>query len=199
MPIAGPLILAGGAIGSSLLNRGGGGSERRLQRQLLQQQAEQSRTLFRSGMPLLNSASAYYTRLLHGDRGAMTTALQPEITSITELYRGAGKNLDRNPAGPSRDLARAELNRQRVGQIGSLFPAARRGAAEGVANLGQIMLSGGQGATNVFSQLMSGLRADRQFGAAQNEKLGEALGPILVDLYKAWQTRGSTNAALPTV
>jgi len=153
--------------------------------------AEQQAAIAKLAGPAFTETSDYYRKLLHGDKAAMTTALAPEITSITELSRGAERALDRGPAGPQRDVARAELGRQKVGQIGGLFPVARRSGAEGLVNLGSLAMGGAGSAASIYQNLLSGMRQDRAYAGQQSQQLGESIGPLLVDFYKAWQSRGT--------
>lgn len=194
MPFAVPIAIAAStAISAGLAARQASQAKKAAaplmaaQTQLAQQQA----AIAKLAGPAFTETSDYYRQLLHGNRAAMTTALAPEITSITELARGAERGLDRGPAGPQRDVAKAELGRQKVGQIGSLFPQARAAGAAGLTNLGSLAMGGAGNAANIYQSLLSGQRADRQFQAEEQGQLGEGLGSLLTDFYKAWQQQGT--------
>lgn len=198
MPVAGAAITGGSAILKSLIGRNANPLAR-LQTQLAQESAGRSRQLFASAFPLMQQAGSYYSRILSGDRGAMTSALAPEISGITQLYRGAAGNLDRMAPGAGRDVARAELNRDRVGKLGDLVSGARRDAAGGAAGVAGMGLTGGNASASIFNSLLEGVRADRQYSDAQGEGLGKALGPLMLDLYKAWQGRNKSGGGIPRI
>lgn len=161
---------------------------------LARQQAAQGTSLFNFGMPLLKQAQDYYGRILTGDRGSISATLAPEIGAIGDVYRGAERNLTRSGVtGANRDVAEAELGRERAGKIAGLIPLARRDAASAVANLGQVGVSGGQSGTvnagNSFFNLLQGQLAQNQLGYAQSQTFGENLGKILVDFYRTYNQR----------
>lgn len=100
----------------------------------------------------------YWTPLLRGDRAAIDQTLSPEIASITDIYRGANRNLDRSGIrGPQRDLASAELNRDRAGHLSLLRPQARAGAAAGLLGLGGSQVGTGLDATKSAGSLLAGI------------------------------------------
>ncbi len=110
------------------------------------------------GEQALQGVEGYYSPLLRGDRAAIDQSLSPEIAGITDVYRGANKNLDRSGIrGPQRDVASAELNRDRAGQLALLRPQARAGAAAGMAGLGTNYLGTGLDATKSAGSLLAGV------------------------------------------
>ncbi len=191
MPFAMPIALAASTAISAGVAHHQASAARAQAAPLIAQQtalAQQQAAIAKLAGPALTETSDYYRKLLHGDKGAMTTALQPEITSITELARGAERGLERGPAGPQRDVAKAELGRQKVGQIGSLFPQARAAGAAGLSNIGSLAMGGASNAASVYQNLTSGMRDDARFRAAEQGQLGEGVGTLLTDFYKAWQS-----------
>lgn len=118
-----------------------------------------------SGQRDLSQSSDYYRTLLGGSRAAANAALAPETASITSLYRGAEKNLGRTPmSGGARELAAAELNRDRVGKLALLRPTARANAAGALTQIGFGRLGAGQqdesagiGAQGMSADILSAL------------------------------------------
>ncbi len=168
---------------------------------LAQQQANQGRQLFNFGMPLLGQSADYYSRILTGDRGAMRSALAPETGAIRDTYTGAQRNLERSGiVGAQKDVASADLARQEAGQLGGLFPAARRSAAEALTGLGGTGVSGGVGATagagSLFNSLLSGQRLQGQADYEHSMAAGENWGNILVDFYRAYQAKQAQQRRL---
>src|SRR5687768_3888049 len=49
----------------------------------------------RVGAQDIGAASRYFNTILSGSRSAANQALQPEIASITDIYRGASSGMDR--------------------------------------------------------------------------------------------------------
>lgn len=85
----------------------------------------------------LDASANYFSPLLRGGRAAIDQTLAPERAGITETYRGAGKALEQSGMrGGTRDLASAELNRDRASKLALLPSAARAGAAESMMKLG---------------------------------------------------------------
>lgn len=127
----------------------------------------------------LNPVEAYYSKLVGGDRAATAAAVAPEVQSLTSIYSGARRGLDRSSlTGANRDVAEAELSRQQAGDIGNLVLKARPGAVAGLAGVadarratGQSLVSAGVGTTG------AGVGA-----------LGGAAGPLST-LYGAEQRR----------
>lgn len=155
--------------------------------------------------PALGQATNYYSRLLNGDRAAMTGALTPEIGATNAVYAGANRSLDRAPAGAGRDIARAELGRERAGKIGSLVSGVRPMAAEALTGIGQNAAQMGIGATQasggLYAQLLAGLNAKRALDQGQqrtndenNTALWSNIGQLLVQSYGAYQNRGRAGA-----
>lgn len=157
------------------------------------------------GQQALGQSTNYYARLLNGDRAAMTGALTPEIGATNAVYAGANRSLDRAPAGAGRDVARAELGRERAGKIGSLVSGVRPMAAEAMTGIGQNALQLGfgarQAAGGIYAQLLQGLNAKRDLDMRQqatndenNTSLWKNIGQLLVQSYGAYQNRGRAGA-----
>lgn len=122
----------GGLLGNSNLLKAAGSG-------LLDQGAATRAT----GMATFNKANAdmnipmnYYRTLAGGSRGAMNAALAPEVGAITAAYRGAEGALDRGPArGALRDVAGADIAREKAGKISGLALSARGNAMQPLAGL----------------------------------------------------------------
>lgn len=209
-----PLISSGiGAVGSYLQNRSkkkAADQQNALTKPPLagltaagDASAGMGRDSYRAGGQALAPVTSYYQRMLTGNRSDLTQALAPEISATTDLYRGAEKNLERTGAqGAQRDVAREELNRDRVGKTASLLRDARSGAADKLTQIGETQQSQGigatQGAGGIYAQLLSGLNANREtdlkatmYGDQQSAALWKQIGDLLVGSYGAWKGRGA--------
>lgn len=94
--------------------------------------------------PDFEQAAGYYRNILSGDRAAAAGALAPDIAAITENYRGAERNAQSTLRGGQRDLALAELNRDRVGKTAGLRAQLRPGAAAALSDIGRFRVGAGQ-------------------------------------------------------
>lgn len=148
----------------------------------------QGSALARGGGTDLDAAGNYYRNIL-SSRTAGREALAPEMASALNFYRGAENKTKRTLRGGSRDVALAELDRQKVGQMATMLPAARREAAEGMLDVGGTRLSGGTALTGQgVNALSNAAYANAQlFGNAttlqnQEQEGGKAWGGILYDV-----------------
>ena len=95
--------------------------------------------------PVLN----YWSSILSGNRGAMTSALAPEVSQIGQGYRTAAQtSAALNPRGGPSASFLSELPFQQQRDVSTLFQQARPQAAQG-------LLAGAQGATGAGSALLS--------------------------------------------
>lgn len=85
----------------------------------------------RSGNDNLNKAGSYYGRILSGDRGAMRESMAPEISTALDYYKGSEGKINRTMSGGSRDMALAEMERGKVGNLALMGAQARQNAAAG--------------------------------------------------------------------
>lgn len=144
--------------------------------------------------PLLGRAASYYSTILNGSRAAQNQLLQPEIAQITDLYRGAERNLSRSGVrGAQRDVATAELGRDRAGRIAGLVPGLRPGAAGALTQIGQTATGQGIGAlgsgTGAYSSLLAGSQRGRQLQHQIGSEFGEGLGGITADIMSGIGTK----------
>jgi len=170
-----------------------------------QQQQQQGAQLFQTGMPLVQQSGDFYSRLLTGDRAALRSTTAPERSEITDIYRGAESNLDRSGVrGASRDVASANLARDKAGRLGNLAPMMRAGAAGSAAQLGLSASGAGQqglaASMGSLDALMGRSLNQQQLQFQQGEananrsaQFGEDAGMMLTDFIKAYQNRGASS------
>lgn len=204
MPAIGPLIMGGSAVGASLLGRRSAQGASRLspaEQAASRGQTEaagtalgQSKSLFGMGMPQLQQAGRYFSTMARGNKAAMTQALAPDIENLQSVYGGTARTLARFLRGPEKDVQMAELERERAGQIGSLFRAARPAANTALANLGMQtagMATGGAGtAGSIFGQQAGQAQASRFGGANLQSQAGEDFGSLIFNLLKMYSKSG---------
>jgi len=200
-PFIPQIISGGGALAAGLLGRnigGPSGKEKGLQDKqagAIGQLGQLGGNLSQFGQRNLNNASSFYNTILSGSRGAQNQLLQPEIAGITDTFRGAERNLTRSGVrGGSRDVAKAELGRDRANRIAGLIPGLRPGAASAVGQLGQFGAGTGaqalSGTASGYGQLLAGMRDDRRISNEQGGMFGEGVGNILADVMKTQGSKG---------
>lgn len=159
-----------------------------------QQQAQsmlmgQGGALTSMGMPAQQSALGYYQTLLGGNRAAQAQAIAAPTANITDMYRGAERNLDhKGIRGGGRDLAMAELGRGRVSQLAQLTTGVQPMAAGNLGSLGGQATNQGiaatSGAAGVASNLVGQNFQNRQ---NTNEMMGAGGAGIGSAIYDVWK------------
>ncbi len=158
---------------------------------------------FRKGAPDLDAASGYLRSLVSGSPGATAAAVAPQIGQITSIYRGAESGLDRSGVrGAARDVATAEMGREKAGRISDLVLSQRPGAVAGLAQLAQgrqqtgLNLSGQglqataggigalQAASGPLGTIYGGEARRAEQGAANQAEIGKFFANIIFDMMR---------------
>lgn len=118
----------------------------------------------------LERVAAYWRPLLSGDRAQVSQAIAPDVASVTDVYRGAERSLDRSGVrGAQREQQAGELRRQKAGQI-ALMPMQQRGrAAEALAGIGGNYFSTGANAIGEAGRLHGAVYAGERGAATQGQ------------------------------
>lgn len=151
-----------------------------------------------------NQVGSYLSPILSGSRGAVNQALAPDLAAITDTYRGAGKAIENSGMrGGTRDLANAELNRDRAGKLALLPSQARASAASGMMQVGEGRAGVGatqagaagnlfgqatqakQGATSGYGTLFGGALRQQEQQKGRNSEAGGAIGSMIFDAVKS--------------
>lgn len=157
----------------------------------------QGTQLSRYAMPGVNQSLSYYQTLLGGNRARMAQATAGPRAAITDTYRGAERNLEHSGIqGASRDLASAELNRDRASRIAALTTGVQPAAAAAVGDLSTNILAQGGQRLGAAGQLWSGLLSHGTDWAsaanAQQAAAGSQLGSVIFDAAGAYaRSRGA--------
>lgn len=164
--------------------------------------SSQGRMLTGYGMPKLQQAGGYFSTLAGGNRAATTQLLAPETEAINALYGGTQRTLQRFLRGADRDSHLAELSRERVGKLGSLFSGARARGVEGLVNLGTYGVDRGTtaltGAAGIASDVAGRGMSNRYAGADLQRQAGADTAALIFQLlrsgaFKWGQSGGSTR------
>ncbi len=193
-----PWIIKGGAaLGGSLLGKMAQGSaQKRSPEEAAALGGAQSTAgqltatgsnLINQGQPLLGQAGNYWSTLLRGSRPAMAQATAGPRAQITDIYRGAESNLERSGIrGASRDVAQAELGRQRAGQIAGLTTGMQPLAASQLADIGERQTSTGANlmgqSGSIWGNLLGQGFENRKYARGEGEKFGTSMGQLIFDI-----------------
>lgn len=161
---------------------------------------EQGKTLTGLGLPALSQSTDYYQTLLRGSRPAMAVATAGPRAALTDVYRGAERNLDRSGIrGAQRDVAEAELGRQRASQIGGLTTGVQPYAAEALNRTGIGLVGQGtsalQGVGSIWSNLLGQGTANRYYGRGEGEKTTSSIGRLIFDILNGTLGKSKTFTA----
>lgn len=198
------LIGAGGGIIASLLGR------KSVQGDIRQSPGERAATgaqttaatglantgsqLTGQGMPQIQQAGRYFSTLANGNQAAQAQALAPDVENIQRVYGGTAKTLSRFLRGPERDTQMADLERERAGQIGSLFRNSRPQANANLAQFGGASVDAGMGATgqaaNIFGSQANRGMEDRYRGADLSRQAGSDFGGLIFNMLRMYGKGG---------
>lgn len=137
--------------------------------------------------PYMAQAGQYYQTLLRGSRPAMAQAVAGPSAEIGARYRGAERGLAQmGVRGAARDVAKANLNRQRASDVSGLITGLQPGAADALAKLG---ISGMQTAGpllgtagNIYGNLLGYGAENRRYARSEGEKTSKAIGAFTRDI-----------------
>lgn len=210
-------LKAGSMIGGALLGKKLSGPSKPQQAAMTGAQ-QGAQALTAAGQPLLtqgmtmadraggdlDAAGQYYRNIL-SSRTAGREALAPEMASALNFYRGAENKTRRTLRGGSRDVALAELDREKVGRMAMLLPEARRSAAQGILDVGGTRLSGGTALTGQGTNALAnaayaqgGLFNQATQLRGQEQEGGRAWGGILYDVLGALPWGKGGGGTLPS-
>lgn len=163
------------------------------------------------GRETLAQPTNYYQKLLGGNRALASQAIAAPRAAISDVYRGAERGLERSGVrGAARDVAKAEIGRERAGKISSLITGVQPGAAEaltgiGERQIGQGLVGAGQGvsatgqAGNIYSNLLGQGYSNRVYARGEGEKFGQSFGGLIFDVLSGTlgKKKGGVGSWLP--
>jgi hypothetical protein len=148
--------------------------------------------------PLTNQATGYFSALAGGDRAKMTQTLAPDIENVNSVYGGTGRTLRRFLRGPDRDLSLGDLERERAGQVASLFRnnrfAANTTLSSMAGNAIDTSLRANAGAGSLFGGVAGQQASSRLAGADINRQAGADTGNLIFQLLKSYATKGGPSS-----
>jgi len=167
--------------------KGPSSEEKATERQITQEQVQvaqdsdkRSQELFDMGLPGMQDAISYYTKMSTGDTGTMMKAAAPAIQSINAQSKQAKENITESmPRGGAQDLAKAEVDAQKAGQTGNLLTQAYTSSFPALASIGQ----GGVGlSVNEISNALAGFSgaSNTESNLINQEQSGKAASMAMV-------------------
>ena len=143
--------------------------------------------LITSGRETLAGPRGYWQKLLGGNRAAMAQAVAGPRAALTDVYRGAERGLERSGVrGAQRDVATAELGRDRASRIAGLTTGVQPFAAQALTDIGGTELGYGAPmlgeAGGIFQNLLGMGAANRYYGRGQGKEASEKFGNLLFDM-----------------
>lgn len=145
--------------------------------------------LLKTGQETQAPATSYFDTLLRGNRAQMAGATAAPRAAITDVYRGAERGLEHSGVrGAQRDVASADLGRQKASQISSLVTGVQPQAAAALTGIGQTQISQGGAQTGAAGSLYSNLLGqgteNRKYARKEGEKTGSSFGGLIFDILK---------------
>jgi hypothetical protein len=143
--------------------------------------------LVSEGRQTLQQPTGYWQRLLGGNRPLMAQATAAPRAALTDIYRGAERNLEKSGVrGAARDVAQAELGRQRASQVAGLTTGVQPFAAQQLTGIGSEQLGTGAPmlaqAGDIFTNLLGQGAGNRRYAREEGEKAGTAAGGLIFDV-----------------
>jgi hypothetical protein len=143
-----------------------------------QQQQAQSNQVFQASFPGFQTAESYYQSLASGNPQQIFAATAPAVGQINTATQGASQQIAQNlPRGGVEQMAQANLQQQRAGQVGNLATQAYTSSFPALASLSQ----GGMGlaANDIANAISAGSSASTSNQAvmtAQQQGKGSTMG-----------------------
>jgi hypothetical protein len=144
-------------------------------------------SLIGQGTQTLGAPTNYWSTLLSGNRAQMAQATAAPRAAISDVYSGAERNLERSGVrGAARDVAGAELGRERAGKIAGLTTGVQPAAAQELSQIGENLVGRGAGmygqAGSIYSNLLGHGTANRIYGRQEGEKASTNIGGLIFDI-----------------
>lgn len=139
-------------------------------------------------------ATSYFDTLLRGNRAQQAQATAAPTARITDVYSGAERGLEKSGVrGAARDVASADLTRNKAGAIAGLVSGVQPAAASALTSIGQTQQA--QGASmvasgnNTYSGILGMGQQNRQKANEAGTSAASSIGSLATGaakLYGDW-------------
>lgn len=183
MPVVPLAVMAGGAIISHFANKSAKNAalERTPEENLSLGGAQGgAKALTTGGAEQLNTganterpATNYYSTLLSGNRAAQAQATAAPAARISDIYGGAQRNLEQQGVrGATKDVATANLGRERASSLAGLVTGVQPAAAGALASIGESQQNRGASMTGAGTSAYGNLLGQGYQNRIQANKAG---------------------------
>jgi hypothetical protein len=157
-----------------------------------------------TGADTQRPATNYYDTLLRGDRAAQAQATAAPAARISDVYSGATRNLEQSGVrGAAKDVASADLNKNRASSLAGLVTGVQPGAAAALTSIGETQQNRGAGmissANNTYSDLLGAGQKNRQAAQGAGTSVANSIGQLTTGAAKIagdwWAKRSAANDA----
>lgn len=154
--------------------------------------------LVSGGQETMRAPVDYWSKILRGDRGAVLSAVAPEVRQIETGYEGARRGLELMPRGGGRSALMSQLPFEQQRDVSTLIQGARPVAAQALLGAGQGQQQIGAGLlSSSAQQLQAATQAGREL--LQQQELQRqrdiATGQSIAQPIFDWLTKGAGGAA----
>lgn len=205
MPVIPLAIMAGGAIISHYANKKAtADAQKRSPEEAIDVKGAQGAagTSVAKGTEALDTgaetqkpATSFYDTLLHGNRAQQSQAVAAPTAKITDVYAGATRNLEQQGVrGAQKDVATANLNKDRASNIAGLVTGVQPAAASALTSIGEVQQNRGagqvQGGGSTYSNLLGAGQTNRQKAQEAGTSAASSVGKLAstaADLYSSYK------------
>lgn len=191
-PGVGTLVGAGAGLLSGLLF-GGDDKAKDVDRQLrlindrAEQRDQRASGYFDQADDFASLLSNYLKPILGGDRNAMLSAVEPEVSGVMDQYDAAYRKVNEfSPRGGGRVGALADLEAGRARDVSQTITTSRRDAFGKAQTLQQFLASLGISldgqSSNDLARALAGLQGQEVNEREDNAAMGSAIGDIITAL-----------------
>lgn len=152
-----------------------------------------------TGAETQKPATSYFDTLLRGNRAQQAQATAAPTARITDVYSGAERGLEKSGVrGAARDVASADLTRNKAGAIAGLVSGVQPAAANALTSIGQTQQA--QGASmvasgnNTYSGLLGMGQQNRQKANEAGTSAASSIGQLATGaskVYSDWYSGGA--------
>jgi hypothetical protein len=148
-----------------------------------------------TGAETQKPATSYFDTLLHGNRAQQSQATAAPTAKISDVYSGAQRGLEQQGVrGAAKDVASANLNKDRASSISGLVTGVQPEAANTLTRIGENQQNRGagqvQGGGGTYSNLLGAGQANRVQANAAGTSAAASVGSMATSLAKMYSGGG---------
>lgn len=158
-----------------------------------------------TGADTQRPATNYYDTLLRGDRAAQAQATAAPAARISDIYSGAARGLDQSGVrGAAKDVASADLNKNRASSLAGLVTGVQPAAAQALTSIGETQQNRGasmiHSANSTYSDLLGAGQKNRQAAQVAGTNTANSIGQLTTGAAKIagdwWNNRNKGSGGM---